>query len=243
MVHPFINFNIKGVIWYQGENNAARAYEYRDRFPALIQDWRTLWGKELPFYWVQLTSFLPESAEPEESSWAELREAQHMTLKLPRTGQAVTIDIGDAKDIHPQNKRDVGERLARIALHDTYNQDIVYSGPIFRRMRIKGSEAILEFDYVNGGLTAKGSKYGYLRGFAIAGKDRRFVWAQARIEGDRVIVSHPDIREPFAVRYAWANNAGDANLFNKAGLPAAPFRTDDWPGITQPTSCLPSAAF
>jgi sialate O-acetylesterase len=229
MIAPLIPYGIRGAIWYQGESNAGRAYQYRTLFPTMIENWRANWGEgDFPFYFVQLANFRQRKDEPDESAWAELREAQSLTLSLPNTGQAVTIDIGEADDIHPRNKQDVGRRLARWALAKDYGKDIVYSGPAYRSMKRVGNKIVLQFDHVGGGLIAKGDT---LEGFAIAGEDRQFVWADATIEGDTVVVSSPSVEEPVAVRYGWADNPA-ANLYNQAGLPASPFRTDSWPGIT-----------
>ena len=233
MVAPMINYPVKGAIWYQGESNVWEAYDYRSLFPSLINDWRNKWHDDLPFVWVQLASFLQPVANPEGSAWAELREAQHLTLKLPHTGEAIAIDIGEANDIHPKNKQDVGYRLGLAALKAAYGKEIVYSGPVFRSMEIKGNKAILDFSDQGSGLLAKGDKYGYLKGFSIAGSDQHFVWAKAYIAGDKVIVFNEDVKNPVAVRYAWDNNPDDANLFNKEGLPAPPFRTDTWKGVTE----------
>ncbi len=228
MIAPLVMFAIRGAIWYQGESNAGRAYQYRTLFPTMIRDWRSAWGSKLPFYFVQLANWHANKAEPDESDWAELREAQMMTLREPQTGMAVTIDIGDENDIHPRNKLDVGRRLAAWALAGTYGQKVIPSGPLFESYTINGSEVRIRFKHADGLKTIDG---GPLKGFALAGEDRRFVWADARIEGDTVIVSSPKISKPVAVRYGWADNP-IANLYNKAGLPASPFRTDDWPGIT-----------
>ncbi len=228
MVYPFIRFPITGVIWYQGENNAhaGRSADYYALFPCLIRDWRKQWGYDFPFYWVQLASYKPESVLPEESDWAELRDAQHQTLSLPYTGEAVTIDIGAANDVHPRNKQDVGYRLALHALSKVYGKKVLYSGPVFRSMNVENGKVILDFDHVGSGLTAK-NKYGYLQGFSIAGPDKQFVWAQAYInENNQVIVFNHQIPHPVFVRYAWSNNPGDANLFNKEGLPASPFQAE-----------------
>lgn len=231
MIAPLIPYAIQGAIWYQGESNAGRAYQYRRIFPMLIRDWRSRWGRELPFYWVQLANFMAPKDPPTSSAWAELREAQTLTLALPHTGQALAIDIGQADDIHPRNKQDVGLRLALAALHRTYGKkDVVPSGPAYKNMEIKGREVILTFDYAEG-LTATG-RYGYPRGFAIAGEDQVFHWAPARIDGNRIIVWHPAVTQPAAVRYAWADNPDDANVYNGAGLPMGPFRTDAWRGVT-----------
>jgi len=229
MIAPLVPFGIRGAIWYQGESNAGRAYQYRELFPTMITNWRQDWGLgDFPFLFVQLANFMPTEPEPGESAWAELREAQLMTLELPNAGMATIIDIGEANDIHPKNKQDVGKRLALWALAQTHGRDIVYSGPLYKSMEIKGNKALLHFDHIGAGLMTQG---GPLTGFAIAGTDRKFVWAQARIEGSTVVVSSDKVAEPAAVRYAWANNP-TCNLFNKAGLPASPFRTDDWPGLT-----------
>lgn len=229
MIAPLIPHGIRGAIWYQGEANAGRAYQYRKLFPTMIKNWRNDWGQgDFPFLFVQLANFMSVSPEPTESEWAELREAQLMTLSLPRTGMAVIIDIGEADDIHPKNKQDVGSRLALWALAKIYGKDMVYSGPIYKSMDIDGNKVALHFKHTGGGLEAKG---GPLKGFAIAGADRKFVWADAKIEGDTVVVSSEEVAEPVAVRYAWANNPV-CNLYNAEGLPASPFRTDIWPGLT-----------
>jgi sialate O-acetylesterase len=232
MVNPVVPYAVKGAIWYQGESNAGRAYQYRKLFPTMINDWRKAWGYDFPFLFVQLANFNPGHPEPEdstaESDWAELREAQSMTLSLASAGQAVIIDIGDAKDIHPKNKQDVGHRLALAAEHIAYGKDIVYSGPVYEKMVAEGSTARLKFKHTGGGLVAEG---GPLKGFAVAGEDHKFFVAEARIDGDSVVVRSDQVEKPVAIRYAWANNPA-ANLFNKEGLPASPFRTDDWPGKT-----------
>ena len=230
MIAPLIPYSIRGAIWYQGESNAGRAYQYRSLFPAMIKNWRIDWGQGyFPFLFVQLANFMAVDTEPVDSAWAELREAQLMTLALPNTGMAVIIDIGEADDIHPKNKQDVGKRLALWALAKTYGKDLVYSGPIYKSMKTDGNKIILDFEHTGGGLVAKGGEP--LKGFAIAGADRKFVWADAKIDGDTVVVSHDEISVPVAVRYGWANNPV-CNLYNKEGLPAAPFRTDKWPGVT-----------
>ncbi len=229
MLAPIIPYGIAGAIWYQGESNASRAYQYRGLFPAMIKCWRDSWRQgDFPFLFVQLANFMKVVDEPTESEWAELREAQSMTLSLPRTGMAVIIDIGEADDIHPKNKQDVGSRLALWALAKTYGKDTVYSGPIYRSMDIRGNEIILHFKHTGTGLEAKD---GPLKGFAIAGADRKFAWADAEIRGDTVIVSCDKVKEPVAARYGWANNP-PCNLYNAESLPASPFRTDIWPGLT-----------
>ena len=231
LVAPLIPLSIRGVIWFQGESNAWRAEQYRALFPALIRDWRTRWGQgDFPFLFVQLPGLRPPSVEPAESDWAELREAQMLALKLPQTGMAVALDLGEAMNAHPPNKRDVGSRLARWALGTTYGRGGVYSGPLFRAATFEGGVARIAFDQVGGGLVAKGGVP--LKSFALAGTDKNFVWADARIEGQAVLVSSDKVPAPVAVRYAWGDNPADANLCNREGLPASPFRTDDWPGIT-----------
>ncbi len=229
MIAPLIPLSIRGALWYQGESNAGRAYQYRKLFPGMIQDWRAHWGEgDFPFLWVQLANFLARQPNPGDSDWAELREAQTMTLSLPNTGQAVIIDIGDAADIHPKDKQDVGQRLADWAEKATYHETVVRSGPMYESLKIEGNKIRLKFKDVGGGLVAKG---GDLKGFAIAGEDKKFVWATAKIEGDSVVVWSDQVPKPVAVRYAWAYNP-ECNLYNKADLPACPFRTDDWPGVT-----------
>jgi sialate O-acetylesterase len=228
MIAPLVPFAVRGVIWYQGESNAGRAYQYRTLFPIMIRDWRKAWGSALPFYFVQLANWHASKPEPDESDWAELREAQMMTLREPHTGMAVTIDIGDENDIHPRNKLDVGRRLAAWALAGTYGQKVIPSGPLFDRYTIDGDKVRIHFKYGAGLKTIDGRP---VKGFALAGEDRHFVWADARIEGDTVIVSSAKISKPVAVRYGWADNP-IGNLYNGAGFPASPFRTDDWPGVT-----------
>ena len=218
------------MIWYQGEANASRAYQYRKLFPALIENWRELWNNaDFPFYYVQLPNLYRE-LEPSKSGWAELREAQLMTLALPNTGMAVTIDIGDPADLHPKNKFDVGFRLSLIALNKIYNkEEISFSGPIYNSSRKEGSKIILKFNHIANGLSTKDGNA--LLGFKIAGENKIFVDAFAEIKDDIVIVWNDSISNPLSVRYAWADNP-DCNLVNSADLPASPFRTDDWPEVT-----------
>lgn len=233
MLNPLVPFAFRGVIWYQGESNADRAAQYRKAFPLLIQDWRRQWKAEFPFYFVQLASFNAGNGDSKSgSAWAELREAQTATLSLPHTGMAVTTDIGESGDIHPRNKQDVGKRLAAIALHNDYGKNVVFSGPSFSNMLVDGTKAILSFENIGGGLVTH-DKYGYLRGFEVAGDDKAFHYAKAFIDGNRVVVMNDSVQHPVAVRYAWADDAGEANLFNKEGFPAQPFRTDDWKGVTE----------
>ncbi len=231
-IAPMIPFAIKGVIWYQGEANAGRAEEYKQLFPAMIKDWREQWGQgDFPFLFVQLANYTPETEKPGDSDWAELREAQTKTLALPNTGMAVTIDIGEAHDIHPKNKEDVGKRLALAALKVAYGKDTVYSGPMYQSMAVEGDKVRLRFSHTGSGLITK-DKYGYIRGFEIAGADKKFHWAKAYLAGNEVVVYGEEVKNPVAVRYAWANNPGPLDLYNQEGLPASPFRTDTWPGIT-----------
>jgi len=230
MIAPLLPYTVGGAIWYQGESNAGRAYQYRELFPTMIKCWWNDWEQgDFPFLFVQLANFMDVKDAPGESAWAELREAQTMTLNIPNTGMAVIIDIGEAKDIHPKNKQDVGKRLALWALANTYGKKVVWSGPLYKSMEKKGDKIFLHFNHCGGGLLAKGGEP--LKGFAVAGEDHKFVWADAKIEGDTVIVSSSEIADPLAVRYAWADNP-ICNLCSKAGLPASPFRTDNWPGVT-----------
>ena len=223
MIHPLVGLGMKGVIWYQGENNAARANEYIDLFPALITDWRSRWNNEFPFYWVQLANFMSPAKQSSESHWANLRDTQSKTLALPHTGQAVIIDIGEENDIHPRNKQDVGKRLALHALHNDYGYNsIVCTGPIFQSVKRIGDALEVTFNACDEQLVAR-NKYGYLSGFAIAGADGKYQWAQAKIENNKVIVWNKEIQQPISVRYAWGDNPDDANLYNAAGLPASPF--------------------
>ncbi len=226
MIKPLLPYGIRGAIWYQGESNADRAVQYRKLFKTLITNWREVWGQgDFPFLFVQLANFMPAQSEPSDEPWAHLREAQTMALELPNTGMAVTIDIGDARDIHPTNKQDVGKRLALNALAKVYGQDIPYSGPMYKTMKIEESKIRIQFTHINKGLKINGSNQ--LKGFAIAGADKKFVWAEAKIEGDEVVVWNSKVQNPVAIRYAWANNP-ICNLYNGAELPASPFRTDDW---------------
>ncbi|VAX24387.1 Sialic acid-specific 9-O-acetylesterase, partial [hydrothermal vent metagenome] len=193
MINPLLPYGIRGAIWYQGESNAGRALQYRSLFKSLINDWRKAWGEgDFPFLFVQLANFMKRYDEPVDESWSYLREAQTMALQLPNTGMAVTIDIGNAIDIHPKNKQDVGKRLALIALAKVYGKNIPYSGPMYKSMKIEGDKIILQFDNTNKGLKTKGDKK--LKGFAIGGKDKKFVWAKAKIEGNEVVVSNSKIK-------------------------------------------------
>lgn len=252
MIHPLLPATISGVIWYQGENNSSRAWQYRTSFPLLITDWRTQWKNvDLPFYFCQLPNFRPKINVPGESTWAELRDAQSSALKLPHTGQAVLFDIGEADDIHPANKKDAGERLARIALAKDYGKDIVFSGPVFASATVEGSRIRVKFTETAEGLVAapvpatqvlkfitnetaplvRNSPESELEGFVICGADKKWAWAEAKIDGDSVLVWSDQVPAPVAVRYAWADNP-NGNLVNSAGLLASPFRTDDFPAFT-----------
>lgn len=274
MINPLIPYAIKGVIWYQGESNIGRAYQYRKAFPLLIKNWRTRWGQgDFPFYFCQLANMNAKQTQPSESNWAELREAQSLTLALPNTGQAVLIDVGDSANVHPRNKKDVGARLAAIALGQTYGQAVPLSGPVYEAMKIEGGKIRLIFGKSHGGLLARPlpavysvdsaltgnnkadptdrehldgapdrfygqtaplvrNNPGELEGFAICGADRKWVWAEAKIEGAQVVVWSAKVPAPVAVRYGWSNNP-TCNLYNGAGFPASPFRTDDFPITSQ----------
>ena len=252
MINPILPYAIRGAIWYQGESNSTRAMQYRKAFPLMIRDWRHHWQQgEFPFYFCQLANYRAKAIAPTNSLWAELREAQSMTLTLTNTSQAVLVDIGESGDIHPRNKKDAGERLARIALARDYGKAIPYSGPVYDSMVIKDDKMILSFKHADGGLVAqalpetfmiksssnltaplvRNSPSSELEGFAICGADRQWAWADARIDGDKVIVWSPGVAVPVAVRYGWADNP-TCNLYNGAGLPASPFRTDNDPGIS-----------
>jgi sialate O-acetylesterase len=225
MIAPLISYPIKGAIWYQGESNAGRAAEYETLFPTMIQSWRKAWKQDdLPFFFVQLAPFQKIEQEPTDPAWARLREAQRLTLKLPKTGMAVITDVGDEKDIHPKRKEPVGARLALAARAIAYGQKIDYSGPNYENVKFVDGKAILSFQNLGGGLESKG---GELTGFTIAGDDKVFYNADAMIQGDTIVVSSAKVAKPAAVRFGWANYPV-VNLWNKAGLPASPFRTDDW---------------
>jgi sialate O-acetylesterase len=233
-IAPLLPLALTGVIWYQGENNAYnRSYAYRRLLPTLIGDWRAHFGQgDLPFLIVSLANYMARLDQPSESAWAELREAQALTAQaLPACGLTVTIDVGEAGNIHPMDKQTVGHRLALTAESIAYGRQVEWSGPWFKTMTVEGASIRLTFGHLGSGLMA--SDGAALTGFAIAGEDRAFVWAEARIDGDTVVVSSPNVVKPVAVRYAWADNPA-CNLANKAGLPAVPFRTDDWPGVTWP---------
>lgn len=228
MIAPLLPYAIRGAIWYQGESNTGRTRQYQRIFPALITDWRNHWEVgDFPFLFVSLANFMAPPTQPGESSWAELREAQTKTLALPNTGMAVTIDIGDAKDIHPRNKQDVGHRLALNALKIAYGKDIPYSGPLFRSAEFTNGKAVVTFDHAGDGLVAR-DRYGYVKGFTLAGADGVHHWARAHITAkNQVEVICDKLPAPVAVRYGWADNPDDVNLCNPAGLPANPFRSDE----------------
>jgi len=231
MIVPLIPFAIRGTLWYQGESNAGRSFQYRKTFPLLINDWRKLWNDDFSFYWVQLSSYGSSQSSNQGSGWAELREAQNMALSLPKTGMAVTTDIGNPKDIHPTNKQDVGHRLAVNALKLDYGQNVVFSSPLYEKMNVAGNKAVVSSKYADDGLVVK-DKYGYIKGFEIAGDDKVFHYAKAALLGNQIEVSNPLVTKPVSVRYNWTDAPEDGNLFNKEGFPLSPFRTDSWPGIT-----------
>jgi sialate O-acetylesterase len=230
MLAPLTPYAIRGAIWYQGESNAGRAYQYRTLFPAMIRDWRAAWGEgDFPFYFVQLANWKARPVDSIDSEWAELREAQTLTMReAPNTGMAVAIDIGNPDDIHPRNKLDVGLRLARWALADTYGMKLEKSGPLYASHKVEGDRVRVAFTHADELRTRDGAAPS---GFYVAGADRKFFPAEARVEKSSVVVWSKDVKAPVAVRYAWADNPA-ANLYNSAGLPASPFRTDDWPGVT-----------
>ncbi len=233
MVHPLIPFAFRGVLWYQGESNAGRSYQYRKAFPLLINDWRKKWNNPtMPFYYVQLANFNNVGNSNEGCGWAELREAQTMTLSLPNTGMVVTTDIGNPVDIHPTNKQDVGKRLAAIAFNNIYGIKMQDRGPSYKSMQIKGNEIIVSFDHLGSGLFTTEAK-GNIKGFEIAGEDHVFYPAKAFIKGKNIVVSENKVVNPIAVHFGWAGNTTDCNLFNKEGFPAIPFRTDEWKTATK----------
>ena len=233
MINPLIPFAFQGVLWYQGESNAGRSYQYRIAFPLLINDWRQKWNRpDMPFYFVQLATYNNPGNSNEGCGWAELREAQAMTLQLPNTGMCVTTDIGNPWDIHPTNKQDVGKRLAALALNNINHKTMVCSGPTYESMEVNGNQIILSFDNIGSGLFTP-DKYGYIKGFEIAGKDQVFYYARACIKGNTVVLLSEKVEDPIAVHFGWFGDASDCNLFNKEGFPAIPFRTDDWRTVTK----------
>lgn len=225
MVAPVTTYTIKGVLWYQGESNTGRAADYTRLQPAQIADWRNKWQQgDIPFLFVQLPNFMDANYIPSESQWAELREAQLRSLSVPNTGMVVAIDLGEWNDIHPDNKKDVGERLATAALKISYGENLIHSGPIFKSSEKQGNKIIIRFDHTGSGLVTNDGEDP--AEFAIAGADKKFVWAKAKIEGNTIIVWNEEIKDPVYVRYAWADNPVNPNLYNKEGLPASPFRTN-----------------
>jgi sialate O-acetylesterase len=253
MIHPLVPYALAGVLWYQGESNVRRAYEYRIAFPTLIKGWREKWQREeLPFYFCQVTNNFAKVSKPGESAWAELRESQSQALALPNTAQAVTIDLGEAGDLLSRDKKTVGHRLFLAAEAQHYEKPVPYPGPAYDSMAIEGSKMRIRFRHADGGLVAgklpstynvktltgeaaplvRNSPGSELEGFAISGEDRHWVWADGRIDGDSVVVWADAVAKPIAVRYGWADNP-TCNLYNRAGLPASPFRTDNFPVTTQ----------
>jgi sialate O-acetylesterase len=254
MIAPLTPYTIKGAIWYQGESNADRAFQYGTSFPLMIQDWRTHWGEgNFPFYFCQLANFMPHKPAPNESTWAEVRDAQAKTLSLPNTGMAVLIDCGDEANIHPHDKQTPGERLAAVALANTYGKRVPFAGPTYASMAVEGDSIRVSFTHADGGLVAKPLPAEYaptsekpdtkvplvrnvpnsqLEGFAICGEDHVWKWANATIDKETVVVRADGVAKPVAVRYAWADNP-ICNLYNGAGFPASPFRTDNFPEITR----------
>ena len=241
MIHPFIPYAIRGVIWYQGENNGWEEDSYFHKMKAVILGWRQLWGLgDFPFYYVQLANHREPNKDPageDSAGWSRVREAQRKSLSIANTGMAVTIDIGEAIYLHPKNKQDVGKRLALWALAKDYKKNLVYSGPLYKNHKAEGNKIIIHFDHVGSGLMV-GEKKGLapvaeikgwtLKQFAISGDDKKWFWADARIIGDKVVVSSDKVKKPVHVRYAYSMNPEGCNLYNKEGLPASPFRTDRW---------------
>jgi sialate O-acetylesterase len=233
MIAPLEPYAIRGVVWYQGESNKKEGYNYRIALPTLIRTWREAWGQgDFPFLFAQLPRFQKIQTEPkEDTGWAVARESQLITAQtIPNTGMAVIIDTGEEKNIHPTKKEPVGARLSLVARALVYGQDVVYSGPVYKSMRVQGDSIVLSFDHIHGGLVAKD---GPLTGFAVAGEDRKWAWADAKIVGDRIVLRSSKVPHPVAARFGWADFPL-VNLYNAEGLPASPFRTDTWPVATQP---------
>ena len=227
MIYPLMPYRIAGVLWYQGESDAGNPERYKKLFPAMIQDWRQQWGQgDFPFLFVQLPNFGKRASEPGDSYWAELRESQMAALKLPNTGMIITIDIGEAENIHPADKQQVGLRLALRAEATVYNLRVNCTGPVYKSMKVEDGSIRLKFDSIGGLLSSRENQP--LKGFAIAGEDRKFYWAEATIDQGTVVVRSDKVSKPVAVRYAWADNP-ECNLIGVFQLPAGPFRTDDWP--------------
>jgi sialate O-acetylesterase len=233
VLNPTIGYGIKGVVWYQGESNAGRAAEYAELFPFMIEQWRKEWNQgDFPFYWVQLANYQPRATEPRESTWAELRESQTKTMKLPNTGQAVIIDLGEGADIHPKNKHDVAARLVRWALAKDYGMNFPYHSPEYKSVEINGNKAVVTIDCFGSGLRPFDVTDAV--GFAVCGEDKVWHWAKGKIIGnDKVEVSSDQVEKPIAVRYAWGDNP-TCNLYSRQGLPVTPFRTDDFDMVTKP---------
>jgi sialate O-acetylesterase len=233
MIYPLLKTNVKGVIWYQGESNEARAQEYAQLFPAMIKGWRKDFAQgDFPFYFVQLANFDSEAASPNQNSWSELREGQEAALDLPNTGMAVAIDIGEAADIHPANKMEVGRRLALHALKNQYNKKTTAQSPVFKSMEINNDSVLIYIETFGDSLVCN-DKYGYVNGFAIAAEGQEFIWAKAQLKGNKIIVYNGKVKQPADVRYAWSKNPGKLNVYNTEGLPLRPFRTDRRPGVTE----------
>lgn len=230
MIKPVVPYGLKGFIWYQGEANDSAAFSYRTLLPLMINDWRVRWQQGyLPFLCVQLPNYMQQHAEPSDSKWAEMREAQTLTLNQPNTGMACIIDLGNPDNIHPTNKSDVGYRLALVAEKEVYYRDLVATGPVFKNFKVESESVTIEYTSIGSGLVVKGAE---LKGFAVAGADQKYYWAAATIKGNTVVVKSDKVPHPVAVRYAWDDNPA-ATLFNKEGLPALPFRTDNWKRLTQ----------
>ena len=227
MIHPLIPFAFKGVLWYQGESNASRAYQYQKAFPLLINDWRNKWATEFPFYFVQLATFKTNGNSNEGCDWAELREAQAKTLSVKNTAMVITTDIGNPNDIHPRNKKEVGNRLAANALNNLYDKKQICTGPTFSSFKVENEKAAITFENIGSGLITNDNSNS-VYGFEIAGNDQVFYAAKAEINNGKVIVSADEVANPVAVRFGWIGDASACNLFNKEGFPAVPFRTDYW---------------
>ena len=232
MINPIVPYAIAGVLWYQGEANATKAYQYRTTFPLLINDWRNKWDRPFPFLFVQLSSWGTTPNSNQGSEWAELREAQSMTLALPNTGMAITTDVGDANNIHPKDKADVGFRLAYEALTSVYHMPNENRSPLFKSADFKDGYALVNLTHADSGLMAK-DPYGYIKGFELAGADHKWYFAKADITGSQVKVWSSQVTQPITVRYAWTNAPVEANLFNRQGYPVGPFRSDNWKGVTE----------
>jgi sialate O-acetylesterase len=232
MINPLIPYAFRGVLWYQGESNAGRSYQYRKAFPLLINDWRAKWKTDFPFYFVQLATYTTAGNSNEGSGWAELREAQTLTLSTSKTGMAVTTDVGNPKDIHPINKQTVGKRLAAIAFNRIYKKRMIDSGPMFKSLKIVGNKAIISFENVGGGLTSS-DQNGIVKGFEIAGSDQIFYATDAKIVGSTIEITSDKVAVPITVRFGWIGDASACNLFNREGFPAVPFRADDWKTVTK----------